>query len=64
MLAAPIPYLPNVYQFRSVSYFSYHYWVLNPDDDKFPHSRKCAGVDRCLPLDTQSNGDLYGMLTV
>lgn len=38
-------------------------WVSNPDDDKLPDQRRCAGVDCCLPQDTQSNGYLYSMLT-
>lgn len=46
------------------TYFPYHSYISNPDDDKILHSRKCAGVDCCLPLDTKSNGDRYGMLTV
>lgn len=45
------------------TYFLYHASVSNPDDDKFPHFRKCAGVDCCLPLDTKSNGDPHSMFT-
>src|SRR4051812_8181164 len=51
---------------RSCSVLTYYLalsWVSNSDDDKLPCQRRCAGVDCCLPLDTQSNGFLYSMLT-